>query len=104
MNEKSRGEKFQGTIAHKVVKYSKVKVRVIGSHGPKIFQGKGKEVQGLAKSNTPEPLSSDQYKIPQDNSDVYSSYKAVKRAISNLVWGKPKTDDGVSQIGYDHVT
>lgn len=103
VNEKDHGQRYHKTLAHKVIKYSKVQVRVIGASGPVVHQGTGKMPNvPLALDNQDiEPLPADRARVPTDQTDVYSRFKALKRGFNNLLGGKSKTAD--SRTTYDPV-
>ena len=108
MTEKDHGQKFAKTVAQKVIKYSKIQVRVIGSHGSEVHQGQGKQpdvsldsegttTASQAVQQSTQPTN----QIPADHTDIYSRYKAVKRGLNHLLYGKSKTAN--SRTTYEHV-
>ena len=107
MTERTQGERFQATVAQKVIKYSKVRVRVFGSRGEaKVVEGRGKEPTnvplGTEDSDAPEDSGgADRPRYPIDRTDVWSSYQAVKRAFAYLVGTQTKAAE--HRTTYDNV-
>ena len=89
VNRKDReGSKLDYSLAHYIIKYSTMRVRVVGNHG-------SKEYAGLCKDASKVPLGADDAEnnpeiqqwqvIPEDRTDVYSRYKWFKRGINRVL-------------------
>lgn len=101
--DKGRSDHLQSSVAHKAIKYSKIKVRVIGAHGPKVYDGKGRDPHTALyrEGSNPEPLPDVEAKYPEDTSDVYSRYKSVKRSFNKLFVRHHRSHSGTSQLEFE---
>ena len=80
--------KLDSSLAHYIIKYAGMKVRVVGSRSTK-------EYAGLCKDASKVPLGIDgsendpeihQWQvIPEDHTDVYSRYKWLRRGIDRVL-------------------
>ncbi|KAK9791343.1 hypothetical protein WJX73_001231 [Symbiochloris irregularis] len=84
VNQKDREDgKLDSSLAHYIIKYASMKVRVVGSRSTKEYAGLCKDASKVPLGNDAEndPEVQQWQVIPEDRTDVYSRYKWFKRGI-----------------------